>query len=285
MVKNNIDNHVATVQAGNAANVAATQNAAWDQAKQPGVLSTAGIDPQTWAALSAADRLKVATFLTKKAGGEDPPENPALYYQLTQMAANDPDKFSKLNMMEYAGQMPNAEWKKFTDQQVKLSGNIDEQTALKKVDVVAKDLMFQAGLTDNAKATDAQKQQVVDFHNTLWRQIDAYQTQNNKHPDGQEIRNMAIDSLRQVTLPSTGMNSWGYNPAKHPGEVPPQGNPMHAFQVPPGTPIENINEVIPPNDRANIIKSLQNTWQQTTEVNIQGAYGHFRKRSPQQVQQ
>lgn len=167
-------------------------------------------------ALGQSGLSSLMDFQTKVRGKQVIETDPALFVELTQQAATDPEAFAARDPLDWLGKLSQDDWKSMTKKQADAMSGADPQRAvtISTIDTVSADVLTAAGIKTGAKASknDAAKQ--AKFQEGLLRWAQGFQADNGgKQPTHLQIREQANAMLMQVVLDPPGMFNQQSGPA------------------------------------------------------------------------
>lgn len=171
--------------------------------------TTDSIPPNEWQALSPSQKESLKSYARHKREGTQPETKWSEYYDLKTMASAAPtrDAFLKINMMEYRGQMADAEFKELVSLQTDLrkgSKSAESQLDGYRTDqVIVNDSLRAAGFDPSPKAGKSDLQATSRFRRLVDEQIIVYQNQTGKKADNNQVQNI-VDNLMVKVVTDRG---------------------------------------------------------------------------------
>lgn len=176
------------------------------------------IPPDLWTSLSADQQRSISIVLDNNLKNQDRQPNPKLYAELARQAVEDPEAFKKRDLVELAGQLPDADWKRFQNLQMEFGRreNSEEEKrasfakALRVSDASLRSAAIYLGFSDS-KGRVTKAKEFNDFKDqyqtALIKEMERYQAENKKRPSDEELIKMADRLLIQGRIRDTGMFS------------------------------------------------------------------------------
>lgn len=176
------------------------------------------IPPDLWTSLSADQQRSISIVLDNNLKNQDWQPNPKLYAELARQAVEDPEAFKKRDLVELAGQLPDADWKRFQNLQMEFGRreNSEEEKrasfakALRVSDASLRSAAIYLGFSDS-KGRVTKAKEFNDFKDqyqtALIKEMERYQAENKKRPSDEELIKMADRLLIQGRIRDTGMFS------------------------------------------------------------------------------
>jgi len=173
--------------------------------------------------------------LARKAAQKDNPaptdESDRLVYNLRGQAALDPDEFASLDLMQYHGQMPRADWRRLCGLQegIRKQQATDAATpvdARKAVSILARSGELAGAGYNLDPQTQQEREKLYDFAGRLSERIDQWRADNdNKLPGPGDILSMGRELLGPDAIKRSGAPTAGDIMQNGPGTAIPGGSP------------------------------------------------------------
>lgn len=164
-------------------------------------------------ALGQSGLSSLMDFQTKVRAKQPIETDPALFVELTQQAATDPEAFAARDPLDWLGKLSQSDWQAMTKKQGDLLERPKPQEAvtIQTINAVSGDVLKGAGIDDKPK-------KVAAFQEGMLRWAQTFQAANGgKQPGHLEIREQAKALLMQVVIDPPGMGNLktgsNWNPA------------------------------------------------------------------------
>ena len=167
-------------------------------------------------ALGQSGLSSLMDFQTKVRAKQPIETDPALFVELTQQAATDPEAFAARDPLEWLGKLSQDDWKAMTKKQADAMAGADPQRAVtvSTIDTVSAEVLTAAGIKTGAKASKKDAAKQARFQEGLLRWAQDFQADNGgKQPTHLQIREQANAMLMQVVLDPPGMFNQQSGPA------------------------------------------------------------------------
>ncbi|HYA42401.1 MAG TPA: hypothetical protein VEF34_13930 [Syntrophobacteraceae bacterium] len=177
--------------------------------------------------------------LARKAAQKDNPaptdESDRLVYNLRGQAALDPNEFACLDLMQYHGQMPRADWRRLCGLQegIRKQQAVDAATPIdagKAVSILAQSGELAKAGYDPDPQTQEEREKLYDFAGRLSECIDQWRADNdNKLAGPRDVLSMGrelpgLDAIKRSGAPTAGDIMQNGPGTAIPGESPGAGN-------------------------------------------------------------
>lgn len=180
---------------------------AWTIAMEPGFTSVRQIRPDLWSRLDVSVQRQLSAAAAQNLKGTDPVFNPQLYTELSDMASLRPQEFARLNLSQYAHQMPKGDWEQFVTLQRSVraakGAKAPEQVTHDRIRSVTNDLATAAGIDDTGLKGDKRAKvnaKLVTFRKRVADDVAAFVAANKRQPTDDEIVKMADRWLIKVSV-------------------------------------------------------------------------------------
>ena len=167
-------------------------------------------------ALGQSGLSSLMDFQTKVRAKQPIETDPALFVELTQQAAADPEAFAARDPLDWLGKLSQSDWQAMTKKQADAMAGADPQRALtvSTIDTVSADVLTAAGIKTGAKASKKDATKQARFQEGLLRWAQDFQSTNSgKQPTHLQIREQANALLMQVVLDPPGLFNEQSGPA------------------------------------------------------------------------
>lgn len=181
----------------------------WKMAIDPAVTSVAQIPNDKWASLPGETQRSVMTYLEGKA--KDKPiaptaENQAEFYRLMGMSVQDRAAFADLDLHQWYGKLPQAQWQQLVNAQAGVNRKDAAEEAkaasvTKSVSVLRPELEAAGLKLSGAKRSEAEKGRVAMFQGQLAEALVAFQEQHKRRPSDAETLEIGRRLLVAGRLP------------------------------------------------------------------------------------
>jgi hypothetical protein len=180
---------------------------AWTVAMEPTFTSIRSIPPKVWAGLKPEEQRRLQEVARKNASGEAAGPNPTLMLELSDMASLDPDRFTKLDLRRYVGQLPPGDIEQMATLQRSIRGQSTKPPAAvthDRIRSVTNGLAEAAGLSLTGlseKKRPEMAARLEGFRRAVGNDVQAFVAENRRQPTDDEIRAFADKWLMQVRTP------------------------------------------------------------------------------------
>ena len=168
------------------------------------------IPPAVWAELPSGTQRQILEYEEKRAKGEEPKTDPAVYYMLSRLSN---EEFAKVNLMNYVNNLSLTEFKSLASKQNSLESR-NEREAAKRTSVsramtMAMKPLRAKGIKTGSSAPNSHKQRVAQFQTVLIRELTRIQDEKGGPATELEIQALINRLLTAGEVPGW---SWFYDP-------------------------------------------------------------------------
>lgn len=160
-----------------------------------------------WWKLNATQRSSIMARRKQINSGVQPSTDWTTFYHLKTVAANDPNKFLRENLLEYRSLLSDNEFKGLVELQTRVKrGDSTVQTELggfRNTNDIVKDTLLSAGIDIKARNKDTQKK-IADFRRKIDENIQIVQEQTGKKVRPEDVQKIADNLLVNAVIKGGG---------------------------------------------------------------------------------
>lgn len=170
----------------------------------------AAIPPGQWSQLTGGARSALRNYAEALAQGVPVKTDLAAYYGLMQQAANDPEAFTKRNLLEFRGKLDEVEFKQLAQLQLQYRRGDTKAadktlTGFRTTNAIIEDSLTLFGVDPNSKATTEEGKAVAQLRRMVDRRVEAHANLTGKEPSNADVQQM-VDEL--LSAGETKKGSW-----------------------------------------------------------------------------
>lgn len=140
----------------------------------------ANIDPATWSSFNGSTRSAMIAYSKQKAAGNEPETDWAQYYRLTDTAAQSPNDFARVNLLNYRPYLSDTEYKQLVGLQSSIkSGNREAAEKVQNPLLTHKQLidntLVEFGIDPDAKYDTPEGQAIAQLRRNLQQRVNLLQ--------------------------------------------------------------------------------------------------------------
>jgi len=221
------------------------------------------IPATTWATLEGSQRSALRGYANALARGVPVETDLPTYYALMQQAADDPEMFTKQNLLNYRAKLGETEFKQFASMQASLRSGDRKKAdhdlgAFRTHDQLLKDTLTQYGIDPTPKDGTAEAKAIAQLRRMLDVRMQAFGEITGKKPSNDDIQQTLDDLLSQsVTVPGSWWNIF------------PGGQPFFDKQK---RVLDLTIGDVPANDRTLIERALRTRGRPVTDATVLDLY-------------
>jgi hypothetical protein len=172
------------------------------------------IPPVQWASFSGAERAGLRSYAESLARGVPVETDLPTYYDLLQQAADDPQAFATVNLLQYRGKLDSPEFKQLANVQMSLRQGdrkkADEDLqGFRTTNQIIEDSLSNYGIDPASKPTTPQGKAIAQLRRMLDRRVEEAAALTGRKPSSTDVQTMVDDLLSQpVTIPGSWWNFW-----------------------------------------------------------------------------
>lgn len=160
------------------------------------------IPAAVWSDLPGGARAALKNYAEDKARGVPTKTDLKSYYELTDLASKNQQKFAEANLMEYRGRLSESDFKQMADLQMRIRTGAGKE-ADKVIEGFSSNEQIWAGILVET-GMDKDSTEAVQLRKEIERRVDSFQEDTGRKIKDSEIREMAANLTGQVVLEPGG---------------------------------------------------------------------------------